>query len=525
MTHNLGKHGQSFFSGLCDEEGLTVNQSLEEDKYGWDHFVEFPGEKSSTLPIDQMPSPIECKVQVKSTRKKEGKVQVKVSSLFRLVKTPIPAFFMFFEYGRANRPKKAYLVHVDEDIMSNTLEFVRKLEADEKGEKLHDHKITVKYESAHSIGTITGKNLKKAIQSHLKDGMDAYTQKKRSLLDNLGFPEYRHKVNFTFHSESGNLKNEITDMFLGKGNQVGVTRLETVTTRFGIDMPDKRLAAFGEGRISLEKIKPSLIGYVYFKKDDLSPPIEFQAGIFIPPFLLANEEDDNPFRIDAKYFEITSGSSVVNFRLKTNLNGNFKIAELRSLIWLFERVQSDNKMIMGFNFDGTAHNLGVIGNVSVESHSRTYTKIQNILDAAIYICNINKVSLERVVVSLDLLFQFGNNILFYHSALVGKFNATICWSEADDVTDQDLIDVAIVGALKSRIGNACFCVTYAAVFKNGKIFDKDDKLCSLVDEFRVSEAKFGSVQEIDNIEINVVKEPFIKALEKEGFAIHDRDEP
>ena len=77
MPHNLGKHGQSFFSGLCDEEGLTVNQSLEEDKYGWDHFVEFPREKTSILPIDQMPSPIECKIQVKSTRKKEGKMTTK----------------------------------------------------------------------------------------------------------------------------------------------------------------------------------------------------------------------------------------------------------------------------------------------------------------------------------------------------------------------------------------------------------------------------------------------------------------
>ena len=59
----LGKLGEVKFSEWCASAHLTSNRSIDEDKTGWDHYVEFPYAKTA-MPRDKQESPIECKVQV-----------------------------------------------------------------------------------------------------------------------------------------------------------------------------------------------------------------------------------------------------------------------------------------------------------------------------------------------------------------------------------------------------------------------------------------------------------------------------
>jgi hypothetical protein len=95
----LGNLGEIKFSEWCASAQLTTNRSLEEDKTGWDHYVEFPYIKTH-LPRDKQSSPIECKVQVKATQRKDRKLAIKVSVLKRLIDYSYPAFILFLEFSK-----------------------------------------------------------------------------------------------------------------------------------------------------------------------------------------------------------------------------------------------------------------------------------------------------------------------------------------------------------------------------------------------------------------------------------------
>ena len=82
---NIGNLGETKLTEWCDSAKITSNKSEHEDKMGWDHYIEFPYIKSDK-PKDKQPEPIECKIQVKSTFREDGGVQIKLSSLRRLAR-------------------------------------------------------------------------------------------------------------------------------------------------------------------------------------------------------------------------------------------------------------------------------------------------------------------------------------------------------------------------------------------------------------------------------------------------------
>lgn len=81
---DIGRMGERFFGIWCDSVNLTANSS-NVDKTGWDFIVEFPSKSDKMLPIDMIPTPIECKVQVKSTDHRKGGVPITISNLKRFV--------------------------------------------------------------------------------------------------------------------------------------------------------------------------------------------------------------------------------------------------------------------------------------------------------------------------------------------------------------------------------------------------------------------------------------------------------
>ena len=90
----IGVLGEQVFSVWCTSASLNSNRSLEEDRTGWDHQIEFPYLKT-VLPRDKQPSPIQCRVQVKSTQRKDRSWSIKATVLKSLIDYSYPAFFLF----------------------------------------------------------------------------------------------------------------------------------------------------------------------------------------------------------------------------------------------------------------------------------------------------------------------------------------------------------------------------------------------------------------------------------------------
>lgn len=110
IVRNVGGMGENTLPVWTNQVGIIANK-VGQDETGWDFLLEFPRSHLASLyngqPLDQSPFPLQCLVQVKSTDQRPGKWDVKLDNWVRLVKSPLPAFFLFLNLTR----KKAVNVH------------------------------------------------------------------------------------------------------------------------------------------------------------------------------------------------------------------------------------------------------------------------------------------------------------------------------------------------------------------------------------------------------------------------------
>ncbi len=88
-VRDLGNLGESEVQRWAHQRGIVPNR-VYYDKKGWDTFLEFPRVQSANKiqqhPLDIRPPEISCKVQVKSTDKRIGKIKsIKLSNWERMI--------------------------------------------------------------------------------------------------------------------------------------------------------------------------------------------------------------------------------------------------------------------------------------------------------------------------------------------------------------------------------------------------------------------------------------------------------
>ena len=124
MGRNLGGMGESQLELWAHERSMTYNR-VQNDTGGWDTFLQIPRRGSPATVgeplLDIVPGEIACLIQVKATDTSRGRVKkIKLSNWERLVKIPLPAFYVVLEYEGDNEVHNAYLVHVDDFWISKT---------------------------------------------------------------------------------------------------------------------------------------------------------------------------------------------------------------------------------------------------------------------------------------------------------------------------------------------------------------------------------------------------------------------
>ena len=114
MTYNLtsrdlGPLGEATLEAWCAQVGIVSNL-VKRDKTGWDNLLEFPlQEPSGMVSLDQLPAPVQARVQVKSSDANESRITIKLSNWVRLVKDPTPAFILILEFEGRKECQTAYL--------------------------------------------------------------------------------------------------------------------------------------------------------------------------------------------------------------------------------------------------------------------------------------------------------------------------------------------------------------------------------------------------------------------------------
>lgn len=296
---NLGAMGEDTFSFLCNSVGLVANGS-KIDKTGWDFFVEFPGSSNRKILADMEPTPIECRVQVKSTDNKDRKVQINLKNMNRLVKAQMPSFICLIEFHKKNKPQALYLTHIDQNLIEKTLKRLRKL-SEKNITNFNKRKITISFSEKDKIEDVSGEALRKAIEKHIPEGLSSYVKEKDKIITSAGFESGWAQINFDVIDE--NPVEKMVDLTLGLVDEVKVSNFIGRHSRFNI-LSQKPFFEHKSGKIKLPDLKPDRSCSIKFKESKYGPGYSFKAKLYSSPFNKFVPEEYIKIRVEWSLFNL-----------------------------------------------------------------------------------------------------------------------------------------------------------------------------------------------------------------------------
>ena len=131
MVSKLGPLGEDVLRKWCSEAGLTRNKA-EQDENGWDYLVEFPIRKEANAPWDKAVAPVECKVQVKATRRLRNSVGIKLSNALKMAKCPLPFYLLVLEFSDGIELDQARILPIDGAVAEKILRRVRQCDFEKR---------------------------------------------------------------------------------------------------------------------------------------------------------------------------------------------------------------------------------------------------------------------------------------------------------------------------------------------------------------------------------------------------------
>lgn len=334
---DVGQMGESSFENWCAAVGITANKS-NIDKYGWDYYVEFPTSYDENIFHDEQLPAIDCKIQVKSTDGNERKVQVKLSSLDRLVKAQMPTFYCFIEFNNKACAQTVYLVHVGKDLIAKTLNRIRKNDVNGR-KKLNKLTMAIRFSDADKLLTTDGESLKSLILKYVPDGMVKYGRWKNKILETIGYESGSRSLNVSFKEE---MIPKFVDMSIGLGGTVKVEDFQVFESRFNIVSNEPLVDEKHGGEISFGDIPPASSVSVCFRTEEFSPGVIFDAEVYPSGLNNVFPDEFKKVRIGARFFDIFIQASplVANIKFKNLPDVNAPLEELHKYYELMKTLNN-----------------------------------------------------------------------------------------------------------------------------------------------------------------------------------------
>lgn len=300
----IGTLGEQTFSTWCSAAHLTSNRSLEEDRTGWDHQIEFPYIKTH-LPRDKQLSPIQCRVQVKSTQRRDRKWSIKSSVLKRLIDYSYPSFLLFLEFTNDPEPvvESAFLVHIDKSIIERTLRAIRKNDTQKAPKELHELKISISYSKKRKLLVASGEAFRDAVVTYVPDGdITKYQKSKRQAVETVGYGEGSYRMQFQISPEE--LDKHICAQSIGLSKEpVEVRNSVILDNRFNLKNGSIEIKRSSEAKLTLQ---PNVLDtcQLRFRETEFSPSINFDGEFVSSVNLYSVDKNKLFFRTNIFSFEL-----------------------------------------------------------------------------------------------------------------------------------------------------------------------------------------------------------------------------
>ncbi|QXI35277.1 hypothetical protein [Pseudomonas promysalinigenes] len=192
---DIGSAGEHFFMGFCFADGVNANK-CGADKNGWDVIVEVDQDPRQLSQHTLHEPIITAKVQVKSTRKKSLKVDVTLSNLRKMATSPLPTFYVLLDFSEGAPPRRAFLRHMDEALIKETLERINALLVEGNAHKLHKSTMRVDFEQGREIALNDSDTFKRAVLAAVGRSASGYADRKSAFLRDVGNSDGSHLLRF-----------------------------------------------------------------------------------------------------------------------------------------------------------------------------------------------------------------------------------------------------------------------------------------------------------------------------------------
>jgi hypothetical protein len=324
---NVGGMAESQLENWAHQVGITPNK-VSHDKEGWDYFLQFPFETNISAPtLDQRSSRIECLIQVKGTDTDKRRESISLSNWERLVRSPLPSFFLVINYASQNQPSEAHLIHVNKRWIESVLHKLRKLRPEE-AKKLYSKTLDLTWMKIEKLDSFDGEGLKKAILSYVNVGMAEYCKEKLEIQKNAGNPiPSLLEITSVFNSEE-EYWNSLIDFAIGLKKELPTSKMilkEDI--RFGIPASVREET---EGLISITR-QPLIECNITFKNGLNTLVSSFPAELYSPYWFFNGQEIPKIYFKERAVFEI--GNVIIrSFNHEASVNLNFAQAKPRKSI-------------------------------------------------------------------------------------------------------------------------------------------------------------------------------------------------
>lgn len=235
MIRDPGAWAEARFAALCSEHGVTRNKS-DQDRMGWDYFLQFPAQTIAHLPIDAQPIEREALVQVKSKARRPASVVLKLSNALRLAKVWRPAFVVLFIAHDCREPVRIFARHIWTEEIGRILERGRRA-GDPQAADLHRMTVTLRMFDTddHTDDLVAW------MAQQIGDHGDSYARAKAQIVATVGQEDGR--VHGAIQVRTDALQ-DLVDHQIGLPVAAPIEKVTVMQRRFGVDavlpLPDAR---------------------------------------------------------------------------------------------------------------------------------------------------------------------------------------------------------------------------------------------------------------------------------------------
>lgn len=361
---DLGEWGEVQFRKLCVEGRLVANKA-KRDKMGWDFIVEEPpGASTPSLPLDQRPNGLACRVQVKAHwRQDDDRFEMTLSAAERLVKDAGPSFVVVLtaEVGDGDDDLKlvdAHLIHMLDDNLERVLKRLRESHADVKAKPLTKQKISYSPKIAGEQFLPKGSALRDALVKCCGLDPQTYIERKRMQLKTLGYTSGQYQLKTEI---AANDIDQLVEMLLGL-RPAPIEKLETNDVRFGVPILIDQFDAAEGASAEIEVHPPSLACTIRVRGKGLTPPAVFRGEVSLP--CVVNIPDKHKrMLIKARFFLLDLRKTGGNeFKLEGGAlnNAELNLEDWRNLLRLLEILDEGE---VEFEIEGDGPNAPRISNL------------------------------------------------------------------------------------------------------------------------------------------------------------------